>query len=616
MGNNFGAEDGCVTERLVAYYNERAKGGPGLIITEMVSIDSPLGRRGTNQLRIDEDRYIDGLSSLTRQIHNSTCKIAIQLCHAGLFAASKYVQVQPVAPSPIEYFGQKVTEELSIFQIENIINRFVDGARRAQAANFDGVEVHAAHSYLLAHFLSPVFNKRRDVFGGSIENRARILTETISRIKKLLGQDFPVWCRINGMEYGLEGGLTIDEAKEIARMAETAGSNAIHVSAGAYGHYSGYNRAGMGQPKGNLANLAAQIKKAVKVPVIAVGRIDLQLGEQLLRESQVDLVAIGRAQIADPQIVAKADEGRVSDIRPCIGCNVCVDDLTSLDISLHCSVNANVGKEQDCKMTPPQKIKNILVIGGGPSGLETAITATLRGHKVTIQEKLPQLGGKLILAATPPNKEEIRPFINYLVFQVNKLGIKAELSKEADIASIKQVHPDVVVLASGGLAVIPQIPGIESKNVVLAENVLSGIDIGQKVVIIGGGLVGCETAEYLVAKGKTVTILEILDQIATGVGLSFKDGLIESLTESGVNLLTSVSCEKITETVVVIKNNTGDLQTIEADNIVLAAGAKPNNGLFKLIQQIVPEVYMVGDCVEPRRILEAVSEGHRIGSII
>ena len=616
MGNNFGTDDGYVTDQLIDYYNERAIGGAGLIITEMVSIDSPLGQRGSHQLRIDEDSYIEGLSRLTQKIRDSGCKIAIQLCHAGILAASTKTLIQPVAPSPVEYLGQKVTKELSIREIEDIINHFVKAALRAKAANFDGVEVHAAHGYLLAHFLSPAFNKRRDEFGGSVKNRARILLEVINRIRELMGQNYPVWCRMNGMEYGINGGLSIDEARKIARLVEKVGSDAIHVSAYGYGDYFGYNRAHMGQPAGNLTHLAAEIKKVVTIPVIAVGRIDLQLGEKLVRESKADLIAIGRGQIADPRLIKKAAEGRFSDIRPCISCNVCVDDLTSVDMSLHCSVNACVGKERDYKIIPAKKIKRVLVIGGGPGGMEAAITATLRGHEVTIFEKQPQLGGKLIIAAAPPHKEEILPFMNYLISQVEKLGIKVELEKDADIASITKVNPDVIVLATGGVQSVPKIPGIDCHNVVFAEDVLSGKTVGQKVIIIGGGLVGCETAEYLVHKGKTITIIEILSELAGGVGLSFKMELLNTLKANGTTLYTSVKCKQITKTGVVIVTGEGKEQTIEADTIVLAVGARPNDRLLKPIRELAPEIHQVGDCVKPRRILESISDGHNTGLAI
>ena len=612
MGNNYGAEDGSVTDRQIDYYNERATGGAGLIMTEMVSIDSPMGQRGSHQLRIDDDKYIAGLRRLTRQIHQSGAKTAIQLCHAGLLAASDKFSLQPVAPSPVEYFGHKVTKGLTRNEIEDIILHFVEGAQRAEKAGFDGIEVHAAHSYLLAHFLSPYFNRRRDDFGGSTEKRARILVEIIRRIRQTVGQNIPVWCRMNGTDFGLDGGLQIEEAKEIARMAEAAGSAAIHVSCGAYGTYFGYNRAQMGQPRGNLAEVAAEIKKAVNVPVIAVGRINLQLGEQLISEGKADLIAIGRGHIADPYIIKQAAEGKLADIRPCIGCNVCVDDLTVLDLSLHCSVNACVGKEREYRLTRALKIKKVMVVGGGPAGMETAITAALRGHEVTIYEQQAQLGGKLILAATPPHKDEIKPLNDYLISQIKKSEIQLKLGKKVTLATIKKITPDVLVLAAGALPLSLKIPGIESPNVVFAEDVLSGKETGQHVVVIGGGLVGCETAEFLAQQGKTVTIVEMLAEIANGVGHSFKTPLLKRL-EAKVTILTGTQCKEIGKNTVVVNGRFAQDQTIPADTVVLAVGAKPNNGLLISAQAIVPEIHIIGDCLEPRRIINAIADGHRVG---
>jgi NADPH-dependent 2,4-dienoyl-CoA reductase/sulfur reductase-like enzyme len=476
--------------------------------------------------------------------------------------------------------------------------------------------VHAAHSYLLAHFLSPYFNRRGDEYGSNVKNRARILLEIIDGIRNGAGEDYPIWCRINGREYGLEGRLTIDGAREIARMAEAAGSAAIHVSAGGYGTYFGYNRAGMGQPEGNMAELAAAIKKVVKVPVIAVGRINLQLAEKLLQESKADLIAIGRAQIADPQLIKKAASGSFKDIRPCISCNVCVDDLTVLDVSLHCSVNSCVGKERESRIIPAKAVKNVLVIGSGPAGMEAAIVAAQRGHRVTIYEKQSQPGGKLNLAALPPGKEEIRPLIDFFVHQIQKLGINFDLRKEADAASIKKLEPDVIILAAGGIPGIPPIPGVAGENVVFAEEVLSGAPIGQQVVIIGGGLVGCETAEFLAKQGKEITVIEMLDELASGVGSSFKAGLIGRLSADGVTLMTGVNCKKIFAEGVIIAARNGKEQTLAADNVVIAVGAKPDRRMLQEIRGLAPEIYPVGDCVEPRRILEAVSEGHKVGLLI
>ena len=615
MGNNYGSEDGYVTERLIDYYVKRAKDGPGLIITEMVCTESPLGRRGSHQLRIDDDSYIAGLSQLTGRIHDCKRKIALQLCHAGILAGTRDPGLLPVGASPVDTGGLK-GRGLTADEIEVVINNFVKAALRGKKANFDGIEVHAAHGYLLAQFLSSAWNKRQDDFGGSTQNKARMLTEIISRIRTAVGENYPVWCRMNGREYGIEGGLTIDESKEIARMAEKAGCDAIHVSAFGYGAYYGYNRAGMGSPRGNLAELAAEIKKVVNVPVIAVGKINFDLGEQLVRESKADFIAIGRGQIADPNMIKKAAEGRTDEIRPCINCNVCVDDLITRDTNLHCSVNAAVGKEREYEIKPAQKTKRVLVIGGGPGGMEAAITAALRGHAVTIVEKKPQLGGKLILAAAPPYKDEIRPFIDYLIGQTKKSGIEVELGKEANINSVKRLKPDVVILATGATPLVPKIPGIDSTKVVFAEDVLTGKETGQRVIVIGGGLVGCETGEFLVKQGKAITIVEMLNDIAVGVNISFKIGLINRLTDSGVTMLTGAKCQEINEKFVVITTKEGKEQNIAADSVVLAVGAKADVKLLKSLKGLAPEIHLVGDCIEPRRIIDAISDGHRVGLAI
>ena len=616
MGNNYGSEDGYVTERLIDYYEERAKDGPGLIITEMVCTESPLGRRGSHQLCIDDDSYIEGLSRLTQYIHNCKRKMAIQICHAGILAGTRDLGLLPVGPSPVDNVGGQKGRELTADEIEVVINNFVKAALRGKKANFDGIEVHAAHGYLLAQFLSSAWNKRRDDFGGTVRNRARILTEIISRIRLEVGKNYPVWCRTNGKEYGIEHGLTIHEAKEIARLAEKAGCDAIHVSAFGYGAYYGYNRAGMGNPGGNLAELAAEIKRVVTVPVIAVGKINLNLGEQLVGESKADFIAIGRGQIADPNMIKKAAEGSFDEIRPCISCNVCVDDLIGTDTSLHCSVNASVGKEREYQIKPAQKTKRVLVVGGGPGGMEAAIVTALRGHVVTIIEKEPQLGGKLILAAIPPYKNEIQLFSDYLIARIKKSVIKVKLGKVVDGHAVKEFKPDAVILATGATPLVPKIRGIKNKRVVFAEDVLAGKETGQRVVIIGGGLVGCETAEFLAEKGKTVTIIEMLNEIAVGVNISFKIGLINRLTAGGVTMFTGAKCQAINEKYVMVTAKDGKEQAIEANSVVLSVGAKPNIKLFKALKDLVPEIHLVGDCVEPRRIIDAVSDGHRIGLLI
>jgi 2,4-dienoyl-CoA reductase-like NADH-dependent reductase (Old Yellow Enzyme family)/thioredoxin reductase len=614
MSTKYASEDGDVTQQMMDYYEERAKGGAGLIIVEMACVDAPTGKMGSRHLIFDKDGYIQGLSELAQVIRKQGPKVMLQLCHGGRIARSAITGVQPVAPSAVIVEGQETPRELTVDEIESIVTYFAEASRRAQKAGFDGVEVHAAHGYLLAQFLSSAWNKRKDDFGGSLRNRARILLRIMVETKSLVGQDYPVWCRINGMEYGIEGGMTIDEAKEVAQIAQEGGADAIHVSAYGYASYAGINRACIGFPRGNLVRLAAEIKKVVSIPVVAVGRIDLQLGEELLREKKVDLVAIGRPQIADPHLIRKTIEGKMDDITPCIACNHCVDDMMTLDISLRCSVNACVGREREYKITPAQKTKRVLVVGGGPSGMEAARVAALRGHEVILFEKQSELGGQLILAVKPPRKDEIQLFTNYLAVQVKKLGVKFEIGKEADVTSIKKINPDAVILATGVTSLIPEIPGIDHRSVITAEEVLSGKRTGKRVIIIGGGLVGCETAEFLAERGKTVKIVEMLNEVAEGVCISVKVGLIQRLKASGVAMLTGLKCDEITQKGMIIATGKGGKrQTIEADTVVLAAGAKPNIDLLQALEGVVSELHLVGDCAKPGRILQAISDGYRIG---
>jgi 2,4-dienoyl-CoA reductase-like NADH-dependent reductase (Old Yellow Enzyme family)/thioredoxin reductase len=613
MSTKYASEDGYVTQQMMDYYEERAKGGAGLVIVEMACVDAPEGKMGSYHLVFDNDGYVRGLSELAQVIRKHGPKVMLQLCHGGRIARSAITGMQPVAPSAVIVEGQETPRELTVDEIEHIITSFAEAARRAQRTGFDGVEIHAAHGYLLAQFLSSAWNKRQDEFGGTVRDRARILSEIMTKTRSLVGQDYPVWCRINGMEYGIEDGLTIDEAKEVAQIAQEAGADAIHVSAYGYASFAGINRACIGSPRGNLVDLAAEIKKTVSVPVVAVGRIDLELGEELLREKRADLVAIGRPQIADPHLIRKAIEGKMDDIAPCIACNHCVDDMMAMDINLHCSVNTCVGKEREYKIIPAKKTKRVLVVGGGPSGMETARVAALRGHEVILFEKQSELGGQLILAVKPPRKEEIQLLTNYLAIQIKKLGVKFEIGKEADVASIKKINPDAVVLATGVTSLIPEIPGIDRSNVVTAEEVLIGQRIGKKVAVVGGGLVGCETAEFLAERGKTVKIVEILDEIAVGVCLSIKAGLVHRLKASGINMLTGLKCNEITQNGLIATGKGGERKFIEADTIVLAAGAEPNIHLLTALEDGVAEIHLVGDCAEPRRILQAISDGYRAG---
>ncbi|MBA7675344.1 NADH oxidase [subsurface metagenome] len=573
----------------------------------------PRGKVYANQLGINDDKFIPGMGELVQAIRKHGAKAAAQLYHGGRRAESEISGTQPVAPSPLACPGGEIPRELTIDEIKEIIASYAEAALRAKKAGFDGVEIHGAHGYLIDQFLSRWSNKRQDDYGGALQNRARFLIEVIEAVKDAVGEGYPVWCRINGKEYGVEGGTTLEEAKEIARMVQNAGVNAIHVSA--YGPKAPTNLPSPTFVPAVIEELAEEIKKVVNVPIIAIGRITPEAGERIIEEGKADLVAIGKALLADPELANKAASDRLEDITPCIVCMKCMDDLSSPDVpGVRCSVNAALGKEKEYAITPAKKSKKVLIVGGGPAGMEAARVAALRGHKVTLWEKESRLGGQLVQAAIPPYKDRVASLTKYLQTQLKKLNVNVELGKETTAAMIEEFKPEVVILATGVKHPIPDIPGLEKVRAVQAADVLEDkVDVGNRVAVIGGGLVGCETALFLALQSRRVTVLEVLPEMALGVATRLRALFMERLLDEGVTLLLEIKCNEITPTGLVVTTKEGEKKTIEADTIVLAAGSLPNNKLYQDLKGKVPEVHCIGDCVEPRTIRDAIAEGHCIG---
>lgn len=624
--------DDMVTERLVDYYIERAKGGAGLIIVEHAEILPLVGRaKAWKPLYIGEDKRIPQLKRLVDAVHEYGAKVAIQLLHWGRIFPKEVTGHKTVAPSaiPVSLFlhlDTKVLDvlpkELSIEEIGDLVEKFADGARRAKEAGFDLVELHFGHGYLVHLFFSSYTNKRTDKYGGDVEGKTRFAREILKRVREKVGENYPVSVRISGDEL-LEGGMTLKETKIIAQILENAGADIIHVSAGAYPSQRdnhlvwATSTPPMAFPRGCFAHLAEGIKKAVSVPVIAAGRInDPELAEKILIEGKADLVSMGRALYADPEMPRKAMEGRLEDIRPCIACNRCIDYLmTFIDPASYvkCSVNAASGKEKECRIKPIVNPKRVLVVGGGPAGMEAARVAALKGHKVFLAEKSNKLGGALNLAVVPPHKGEIANFINYLSRQITKLGVEITLESEVTFELVSRLKPDAIILATGAIPVIPGIPGVECDNVVTSIDVLAGKnEVKGKVVVIGGGLIGCETAEYLAEKNKEVRIVEMLNRIANDVGQNVRPFLMQRLFKKGVKMLTKSRVEEILDNGISI-NKEGQKQIIEADTIVLAAGMIPDRKLFVELENKGLEVYLAGDCIQAGRILEAVHGGFDLG---
>lgn len=605
----YASDDGYVTDCSRRYYEARAKGGVALVILE-ASYIHPAGQLLPNEHGISDDKFIPGLSQLVEAIHRHDAKAAVQLVHAGRVVNPQTTGVQPVAPSAIPAPGGETPRELTPGEITEIINLFVQAALRAKRAGFDGVEIHGAHGYLIDQFISPASNHRQDAYGGSTENRARLLINVIKAVKEAVGPNYPVWCRINGQEYGVDGGETLDQAKEVACLAEASGAVAIHVTA--TGPASPVNPTSAVFTPAPIAHLAAGIKQVVRVPVIAVGKMTAAAGEEILATGKADLIAFGRALFADPELPNKISSGKIEDIRPCILCMLCRDDLRyNPVVGLRCSVNATMGKEGVQQITPAEKPKKVLVVGGGPAGMEAARVAALRGHQVSLWEKETKLGGQLIAAAVAPHKDRIQALTAYLSIQLKNLGVSVELGREATAASIARLAPDATVIASGSSKLTPEIPGLAKVRTAAATAVLEGkAKVGKRVVIIGAELVACEVAEFLAQQKRRVTMVRRGPEVALKIGPSVRAPLLKRLKDQGVTMLTGVTYHEATEQGLTITTKEGQRKTLEADTIVLAAGAVPNQGLYQEIKNKITATYAIGDCVAPRNIHEAISEGY------
>lgn len=616
MGTDFANSDGTVSERLKDYLVARADGGFGLIITEITAI-SRYGKGMANQLSIWDDKFIPGFKNLAMAIHAKEAKVAVQLYHPGRQTFSFLTGRPVVAPSAIPCpVCREIPKELTVEEIRELEEQFAEGARRAKEAGIDAVEIHGAHGYLVAQFMSGYANHRSDAYGGDLEGLLRFPIEIVHKIRAKVGDDYPIIFRLSGDER-VAGGRTIQETKTIIPLLEQAGVNAFHVSTGVYAS-SNYITAPMAIPPGYNVSAAGEVKKATSVPVIAVGRInDPRMVEEILKEGQADLVAMGRASLADPELPKKAADGNYEDIRWCIACNQgCIDRLLDLEeTGISCLVNPSVGKEKEMALTPASRSKKVLVVGGGPGGMEVARVAALRGHEVSLYEKEEKLGGQFKLAAMPPCKQEITKIINYLSIQIKKAGVKVALGKEVTEEIIDELQPEVVVIATGGTPVIPDIPGIEQERVVTAFDVLeSKVTPGRSILVIGGGMVGCETADFLgQIMGCRVTLVEALPRVAQDVGDTTRHFLLQRLAQRRVKIITSAAVKQLTNDGAILEQS-GKEETLSGfDTIVLAMGVAPVNELAAKIRDKIKETYVIGDAKQPRKALDAIAEAAEIG---
>jgi 2,4-dienoyl-CoA reductase-like NADH-dependent reductase (Old Yellow Enzyme family)/thioredoxin reductase len=620
MSTNLGSEQGYVTPPLIQYFAARARGGVGLIVTGDVSVD-PNGRYQKRTLGLYDDQFIPGWKDLNRAVQSYGAKMAPQLIHPSFNAHSSLTGVQPVAASPIASRRfRELPRELRVEEIEKIIEQFADAARRAQVAGCDAVQIHCAHCHhLLGSFLSPLHNKRTDEFGGDIHGRLKLPLEVIRRIRVKVGPGFPILLRISGDEYE-PGGRRLEETQYIAPFFVEAGVDALNISAGTTS--LGSVAPPMGSPAGIYAPLAAAIKKVVKIPVISVGRILTPwVAEDILSTGKADMVAMARALLTDPEFPRKAAAGNWEDIAPCVGDLHCLMSLYS-DKTISCMVNAAAGREEEMALIPTKSPKKILVVGGGPGGLEAARVAALRGHKVTLMEKSTKLGGQLLVASFPPTMQEFSCLIKYLAGQAYKAGVKVELNKEATPKVIDEFCPEAIIIATGGLPQIPsKLRGLDQKNVVHCWDVLTGKVLpGLKILVIGGGSTGCETADFLAhplddlsPKGNRVTIMEMLDNVCLDDLSGRRSSLILRLRQKGVKIITQARVTEILEDGVIYLHNETTKTLRGFDTIVLATGTKQNNLLMEEIKGKSIPTFIIGDAKDARKAVQAIAEGAEIG---
>ncbi len=617
MERNYATKDGAVTQRYIEHLVPKAKGGVGLIILEATYVD-PRGKGRVYQLGAYDDRLIPGLKRMVDAVHQYGAKIAPELHFGGRETQPEVTGFQPMAPSPVPclYLGDAIPREMAVAEIEEMVQKYADAARRSKEAGFDLVELHGAHGYLMAQFLSGYSNKREDEYGGTFEKRMRFPLEVVKAVRDAVGEDFPIAYRLSGDEY-IDNGLTLEETVPFAKRLEEAGVSLIDVSAGLYETAFIISQP-MDIPLGCNVHLAEEIKRGVNIPVSVAGRInDPVFADNILSEGRSDFVSLGRALHADPEFPKKAREGRTEDICMCMACNQgCIDILGTM-VPIFCAINTSVGREREFEIKRAAKRKKVVVVGGGPGGMEAARVAALRGHEVVLYEKENELGGQVRWACKPLFRGEFEQVTRYLSNQLKKAGVEVILGQEMNRERIDEARADAVVVATGATPYRPFTPGVDKGHVCTYLDILGGsVEPGKKVAVIGGELIGCEVAEFISEKGSEVILIEPTGAFCQDAGTRVRWLLMERIEkEQKIERRLKTTVERINDASIVVQTE-GKTEEIEGvDMVVLALGKVSNNELGDELKREsrVSEIYTVGDCVLPRKMTEAIYEGSVVG---
>lgn len=620
MGTNLAGPIGEVTDHLIAYYEERAKGGTGLIIVEFTSIDYEFGKGFINQLRIDQDRFIPGIHRLANAVHKYGAKMFVQIHHAGRQASSNLIEgKQIVAPSPVTcaMIGEE-PRELTTAEVKELVTKFVSAAERCKRAGVDGVEVHAAHGYLINQFLSPYTNLRTDEYGGSFENRMRFIEEIIDGIKETCGPAYPVTVRLSADEF-VDGGIDLELAKEISRYLEKLGVDGLHISGGNYDSLDKVIESALYQ-QGWRVYLAEAIKKEVSIPVITVGVIrEPEFAEAILTEGKADFIAIGRGHIADPEWARKTLEGREAEIRRCISCLHCIKSTLN-NSHVECSINIRAGRELEFReMTRIEDQRRVAIVGGGPGGMEAARILSLKGYDVTIFEKSGQLGGQLNLVRQPVAKEKMDWMIEYHRQEMARLNVDVRLNTEASIEAIKSLNPYAVLLATGAKPIIPKMAGVDASFVCDYEDVLLARRdfTNKKIAVVGSGMVCYSITSQLARQGSEVILIEVPTETGSKVTPPTRAMLLERIRKANGQVVTGhVLTEILLDGIIVEDVETGDYSELGIDYLVFSMGTEAFNPLEESYHAHFENVFVIGDAETPGSITHAIKDGFEKAMVI